>query len=166
MKVGDRLRALIIQRGWTQTKLSDISGVTQTTISTIEQGATPNVEIAKRLNSPEFSAMVANYLLGVPTASSDKDLLNTDLAQVVHLFNEEKLKEAIKEPFMEALVHKTRSNADREIAMDAILMFQEEAGLETQVTALTIEEFGINDRELKKHKELRDHERNAQKTIR
>lgn len=105
-------------------------------------------------------------MLGVPTASSDKDLLNTDLAQVVHLFNEEKLKEAIKEPFMEALVHKTRSNADREIAMDAILMFQEEAGLETQVTALTIEEFGINDRELKKHKELRDHERNAQKTIR
>lgn len=45
-------------------------------------------------------------------------------------------------------------------------MFQEEAGLETQATALTIEEFGINDRELKKHKELRDHERNAQKTIR
>ena len=110
-------------------------------------------EIAKRLNSPEFSAMVANYLLGVPTASSDKDLFNTDLAQVVHLFNEEKRKEQIKQPFMEALVHKTKKPKDKEIAMEAVLMFQEEAGLETQAAALTIEEFGITDKELKRYKE-------------
>lgn len=47
--VGKNLKWFREKQGWTQTKLADTSGVPQTTISTIEHGATPNVAITNKL---------------------------------------------------------------------------------------------------------------------
>lgn len=47
--IGENLKYFREKQGMTQTKLADVSGVPQTTISTIEHGATPNVRITNKL---------------------------------------------------------------------------------------------------------------------
>lgn len=49
MTIGSNIKQIRQQLGLSQGRLSDISGVPQTTISTIERGATPNVNITNRI---------------------------------------------------------------------------------------------------------------------
>lgn len=47
--VGERLKQIREKKGLNQSKLAEMSGLAQSTISTIEHGATPNVQIANKL---------------------------------------------------------------------------------------------------------------------
>lgn len=49
LTVGKKLKEIRKRKGISQLKLAELSGLAQSTISTIECGATPNVQIANRL---------------------------------------------------------------------------------------------------------------------
>lgn len=49
LTVGKKLKEIRKRKGLSQLKLEELSGIAQSTISTIERGATPNVQIANRL---------------------------------------------------------------------------------------------------------------------
>lgn len=49
LMVGERLKQIREKKGLNQVQLAELSGLAQSTISTIEHGATPNIQIANKL---------------------------------------------------------------------------------------------------------------------
>ncbi|RHW51293.1 hypothetical protein DS831_04535 [Bombilactobacillus bombi] len=141
--------------GLTATNIAKKVGISKSAISNWkEKEAIPDyikVDIAKKLDDPEFCAKTANNLLGTPTVSIDLDLIHDALAQFVHLLNTEKKKRVIKDQLEEVLVHASTDHKARKIVIDACCQLSEEAGLETQIIALLRYRFDVTDKEMKEH---------------
>lgn len=77
------VRKLRLKRGWTQTQLAEMAGVTSRTIQRLEQGQKPSLETAKALASV-FEVDLSVFQNEDSTMSDDKMLKNDEQEAITY----------------------------------------------------------------------------------
>ena len=77
--MGDRIKQLRKERGWSQQDLENRSGVSKPVINLIENNRTKNVSYGNMIALANAFEVDPNWLAGIPTDKPDKGELITDL---------------------------------------------------------------------------------------
>jgi transcriptional regulator with XRE-family HTH domain len=77
------VRKLRLKRGWSQTQLAEMAGVTSRTIQRLERGQTPSLETAKALASV-FEVDLSVFQTEDSTMSDDQALKNDEQEAIVY----------------------------------------------------------------------------------
>lgn len=85
MHIGNRVREVRKQRGWTQSQLAERAGLNRTTLAMIEiRGATTTDSLASLAVALNVRT---DYLIGISSSNTDAEIDNA-VARSIHLRNE------------------------------------------------------------------------------